>query len=101
MHDNQGWTSARTLGRIGTTLFSTGMILFAISLARIPYDQNTEFHIIYAILFGCLMVFGWVLTRSDRKVRGLGFWNYRPDTSGTWLLGSLFTSFVISAGANS
>src|SRR6476620_4826353 len=99
MKGHQGWASARTLGRIGTELFGAGLVVFAVSLARVPYDTNTELQILYAILFGSLAIFGWALTWSDRKARGLGFWNYKPDTSGTWLVGSLLTSLGIIAGA--
>ncbi len=86
----------RMSGRVGTALQIPGIIGAVSSLTQAIYKDRTEFNFAAFILFTIVAVVGWMLSRRDSQVRRLGFWNYRPDTSGAWLVGTIiFSSGVL------
>jgi drug/metabolite transporter (DMT)-like permease len=97
MKDQQGWASIRTLGLIGAAIYLSGLAGMGFSISQIADENDSGFYIIFCIVMACLVAFGWALTSGDRKVRGRGFWNYRPNASWMWLLGLPFVLFGINA----
>jgi len=96
MKDRQGWATPRTLGLVGTAIYLSGLLGIGFSISQIADENDSGFYILFAIVMACLVAFGWALTNGDRKLRGRGFLNYRPDASWMWLLGLPFVLFGIN-----